>query len=126
MVGIIKNLFGGKDKYYAELSEDQEPAASESQQTQPSQPAPAKATQVEEEANPKAPQKEAPTQSEPAQGIAPAPVQTSNKESKNPLAGDTFAPNYLIPKPTTPRRRPGVNMGQFIDMARDMPTPRNQ
>ena len=120
MVGIIKNLFGGKDNYYAELDEDQAPAETTSSQPTQSQAEPA--TPVKEEAKEQAPQKQA----QPAQATAPAPVQNSNKASENPLAGETFAPTYLIPKPTTPRRRPGVNMGEFMDMARDMQTPRNQ
>lgn len=110
MVGIIKNLFGGKDKYYAELDEDQA-AASDNQQPAPS---------PQETEQPKA--EAATTQSQ----SAPAPVPQTQTTENDQLSGDTFAPTYLIPKPTIPRRRPGVNMSQFIDMARDMPTPRNQ
>jgi len=33
-----------------------------------------------------------------------------------------FATKYLIPK-NTPRRRPGVNMNSFLDMARQVKTP---
>ncbi|MDR9404980.1 MAG: hypothetical protein RI580_16255 [Halothece sp. Uz-M2-17] len=128
MVGIIKNLFGGKDNFYAELDDEQAPAKTEASQETQSKTEPAAATQVKEEAKLKTPQKQAETQAQSAQPTAPtpAPIQNSNQGSKNPLVGETFAPTYLIPKPTTPRRRPGVNMGQFIDMARDMQTPRNQ
>ncbi|AFZ44107.1 hypothetical protein PCC7418_1939 [Halothece sp. PCC 7418] len=124
MVGIIKNLFGGKDNYYAELDEDQEPAASASQQTQQSQPEPSPQKTEQPKAEATATQSQsAPAPSVPSQ---PTPVPQSQTTEKDLLTGETFAPTYLIPKPTIPRRRPGVNMGQFMDMARDMKTPRNQ
>ncbi|NBD34170.1 MAG: hypothetical protein GVY17_14685 [Cyanobacteria bacterium] len=123
MVGIIKNLFGGKGNYYAELDEEQAPATSESEQTQ-SQAKPATAPQsVTEQPKEEAPAPQA--QPVPAPSVTPAPVQNNNN-TPNPLAGETFAPTYLIPKSTMPRRRPGVNMGQYLDMARQMQTPRNQ
>lgn len=34
-----------------------------------------------------------------------------------------FATEYLIPKVATPRRRPGANMSNFLDMARQVKTP---
>jgi len=126
MVGIIKNLFGGKNNYYAELDDDQASKTAASQHTEP-QAASTAASPVKEQANKK---EEAAAQPQPtptaAAPPAPAPVQNSNKPPENPLAGETFAPTYLVPKSTMPRRRPGVNMGQFLDMAREVQVPRNQ
>jgi hypothetical protein len=127
MVGIIKNLFGGKNNYYAELNEEQASKTAESQHTEP-QAASTAASPVKEEAKEEAPTPQPQSQPMPtaAAPSAPAPVQNSNQPPENPLAGETFAPTYLIPKSTMPRRRPGVNMGQFLDMAREVQVPRNQ
>jgi cytoskeletal protein RodZ len=35
----------------------------------------------------------------------------------------TFAPEYLLPKATSTRRRPGANMSSFLTMARQVKTP---
>lgn len=37
----------------------------------------------------------------------------------------SFASEYLVPKPTNSRRRPGANMGSFLDMAKTVKTPNN-
>ena len=113
MVNIIKNLFSGKDNYYIELdeSETQDNAAAENT----------------EKAKPKA--EEAPTEekqpspTQPTPAAQPSPVENNGS---NPLSGDTFAPNYLLPKATASRRRPGANMNQFLELARDVKAPRNQ
>jgi outer membrane biosynthesis protein TonB len=55
-----------------------------------------------------------------------APVQPKVATEPPPLnqglnptpAGMTFATDYLLPKPTASRRRPGPNMNLFKDMAR--------
>ncbi len=108
MVGIIKNLFGGKENYYAELEEDQGKSSE---------------TEVKEA------KEEQDAQSEPAPVSSPQPpvmAQNNGQPQMEELRGETFAPTYLIPQATTPRRRPGVNMSQFLDLAREMNTRRNQ
>ena len=37
----------------------------------------------------------------------------------------SFATEYLVPKPTNTRRRPGANMGAFLEMAKTAKTPNN-
>lgn len=37
----------------------------------------------------------------------------------------SFATEYLAPKPTNTRRRPGANMGSFLEMAKTVKTPNN-
>jgi len=113
MVGLIKNLFGGKDNYYAELKEENT-VASETK------------TQTTKEEQPAAQEK---AQPEPTPAPSPQPpmmAQNNGQPQAEELRGETFAPAYLTPKPTPSRRRPGVNMREFLDLARDMNTPRNQ
>lgn len=114
MVGIIKNLFSRKDNYYLELDESE---TQNNAQAQTSEKAEAKAEKVEKEKQPSSPQ--------PAPAAQPSPVQ-NNGNASNPLSGDTFAPNYLLPKATASRRRPGANMNQFLELARDVKAPSNQ
>lgn len=52
----------------------------------------------------------------------PNPPAASNGKVE-PQAELTFAPNYLLPKPTNSRRRPGPSMDMFRDMARQVKTP---
>ena len=51
-----------------------------------------------------------------AQANPPAPNNGKAQEA-------TFAPNYLLPKATNSRRRPGPSMDMFRDMARQVKTP---
>lgn len=37
----------------------------------------------------------------------------------------SFATEYLVPKPTNSRRRPGANMSSYLDMAKTVKTPNN-
>lgn len=55
-----------------------------------------------------------------AQPNPPAPAASNGKVE--PQAELTFAPNYLLPKPTNTRRRPGPSMDMFRDMARQVKT----
>ena len=64
-----------------------------------------------------------------SQAPAPAPqleiinVMTSQKkEEKKEVV--LFSPNFLMPKPTAKRRRPGSSMGMFRGIAKDMNLPR--
>ncbi len=56
----------------------------------------------------------------------------STNGAKPPVAAETlnlpqptvsFATEYLVPKPTNSRRRPGANMGAFLEMAKTAKTP---
>lgn len=126
MVGIIKNLFSGKNNYYIELDENE---AQNSSQEQTNQKTKEKAEQ------PQLAQKmnkadKAQNQSSSAETTAtaqqqPISVQSNGSVPANQLTGKTFAPTYLIPKATSSRRRPGANMSQFLELARDVKAPRN-
>ena len=50
----------------------------------------------------------------------PAPVAApiAAPAPKKPESVVLFAPNYLMPTPTSARRRPGANMNGFLDMAK--------
>lgn len=76
---------------------------------------------------------EAPVNAEPVAATA-----TSNNGSSNgakPTAPENplnlpqptvnFASEYLVPKPTNTRRRPGANMGTYLDMAKQVKTSNN-
>ena len=109
MVGIIKNLFSGKDKYYAELKEDE--TTETETQSSPT------------ESQPKANQEETTPIPNPTASI---PMTNNSQPQNDPLRGETFAPTYLIPKATPFRRRPGANMENFKALAREATIPRNQ
>ena len=100
IVGFITGLFGNKgNSYYLELKEETE----------------ANVTQV----------------AAPVAAVAPTPVAVAPVAAKATKAEPVkisvptetnFATKYLIPK-NTPRRRPGVNMNSFLEMASQMKTP---
>jgi len=96
--GFITGLFGNKgNSYYMELKEE------------------ANVTQVVAPI--------APVASTPAAVAPAAPVAAKAEPVKISVPTETnFATKYLIPK-NTPRRRPGVNMNSFLDMARQVKTP---
>jgi len=98
--GFITSLFGNKgNSYYMELKEEAE----------------ANVTQVASPVTPVAPTPAA---------VAPVAAKATKAEPvKISVPTETnFATKYLIPK-NTPRRRPGVNMNSFLDMARQVKTP---
>jgi hypothetical protein len=103
IISFITGLFGNKgNSYYLELKEEAE----------------ANVTQV---AAPVA--AVAPTPA-PVAAVAPVAAKATKAEPvKISVPTETnFATKYLIPK-NTPRRRPGVNMNSFLDMASQMKTP---
>jgi cytoskeletal protein RodZ len=51
---------------------------------------------------------------------APAPAVNGKVAPKAAEPVVLFAPNYLLPKPTATRRRPGANMSMFVQMSREM------
>jgi hypothetical protein len=56
-----------------------------------------------------------------AEAAKTAPVATALNLPKPTVT--TFATDYLVPKATTSRRRPGANMTAYLDMARQAKTP---
>jgi len=97
IVSFITGLFSKKgDSYYLELKEEANVT-----------PAPAPATVV-----PKA----APVAAKVTKAEPVKPVKIAVPTETN------FATKYLIPT-NNPRRRPGVNMSTFLDMARQVKTP---
>ncbi|MCE2720770.1 MAG: hypothetical protein ACK5RY_22925 [Dolichospermum sp.] len=106
--GFITGLFGNKgNSYYMELKEE----ANVTQVVAPIAPV---------ASTPAAVAAVAPT---PAAVAPAAPVAAKAEPVKISVPTETnFATKYLIPK-NTPRRRPGVNMNSFLDMARQVKTP---
>ncbi|NES05705.1 MAG: hypothetical protein F6K22_24565 [Okeania sp. SIO2F4] len=58
------------------------------------------------------------------QVAAPQPPITNFTVSQKAEEVVLFAPNFLMPKPTAKRRRPGPNMSMFRSMAKSMNLPR--
>lgn len=56
----------------------------------------------------------------PPKVAAPQPPVTNVNVSQKPEEVVLFAPNFLMPKPTAKRRRPGPSMSMFRSMAQDM------
>jgi hypothetical protein len=107
IVGFITGLFGNKgNSYYLELKEEAE----------------ANVTQVAAPVAAVAPTPAAPAPAPAA--VAPVAAKATKAEPvKISVPTETnFATKYLIPK-NTPRRRPGVNMNSFLEMASQMKTP---
>ncbi|MEI6445771.1 MAG: hypothetical protein WCO29_22240 [Nostocales cyanobacterium ELA583] len=97
IVGFITGLFGQKsNNYYLELKEEANVTPTPAPVTVAPKSAPVAATV---------------TKAEPVKPVKIAvPTETN------------FATKYLIPA-NNPRRRPGVNMNIFLDMARQVKTP---
>ncbi|MGD1715078.1 hypothetical protein [Dapis sp. BLCC M172] len=55
---------------------------------------------------------------------APQPAITNFTTPQEPKEVVLFAPNFLMPKPTAKRRRPGANMSMFRSIAKSMNLPR--
>ncbi len=58
------------------------------------------------------------------QVAAPQPLITNGATSQKAEEVVLFAPNFLMPKPTAKRRRPGPSMGMFRGIAKSMNLPR--
>ena len=100
IVGFITGLFSNKgNSYYLELKEEANVTQSPAKVV--AQPTP----KVEPKATPTA-----------VKVTKPEPVKISVPTETN------FATKYLIPT-NSPRRRPGVNMNVFLDMASQVKTP---
>jgi hypothetical protein len=135
-------LGGGKSGgYYMDAGEAQPakaPAKSADEAPAKAEPAkaePAKATSVKTEPAKAEPLKAAPTQATKVEA-APAKAEAAKADtatlngSKPPASPNvalnmpqptvSFATEYLAPKPTNSRRRPGANMSAFLEMAKDV------
>lgn len=136
LVNLIKKLFsgifsfiggllgGGKSGggYYLELDEAQSEKTASAPKPAESKPA---------EANGK------PAQAAPVATIAaPAKVETESLNGSKPAAPanplnlpqptvSNFASEYLAPKPSAGRRRPGANMSSYLEMAKTIKTANN-
>ena len=110
-MGLFDNLFGKKEEFFLELGDAKDVAAAEASKVAPAPvakapeaaPAPAaKAVKAEQPAAPAAAPAAKPAVDAP---LAPA-VETVN-----------FATEFVGVAARTPRRRPGVAMGEFLAMA---------
>ncbi len=140
MIGKI--LGSKKTKYVLEFDQAQgdkapeQPAPEKKAEVAPektAEPAAKTAEVVTEAAQPAAteapkskPAKAKPEAKKPVEVAASAPKPEPTKDlaplnSIQPTPKDlTFAPNYLMPKPTASRRRPGPSLNMFMDMARQV------
>lgn len=142
MFGFIKNLFGGifgflarllgikKSEYFLELDKAPENGSPKTESPSAKKPEPVAAQPLAAVAAPpkssksqkKEPVAAKPQKAEPAP--KPAVAVTNGKVPAQAASTITFAPDYLMPTPTTNRRLPGPNMNNFRDMARGMKTSR--
>ncbi|MDF0555806.1 hypothetical protein [Kamptonema sp. UHCC 0994] len=137
MFGFIKNLFGGifgflarllgikKSEYFLELDKAPENGSAKAESASAKKPEPVAAQSLVAVAAPAKSEKREPVAAKP-QKAEPAPkpavAVTNGKVPAQAASTITFAPDYLMPTPTTNRRLPGPNMNNFRDMARGMKT----
>ncbi len=134
---MLNKLLGKKkkDDYFLEFDDAKGASPeTESTETKPEPaPEPPKPEAKQPEAQPESSKEEAPKKSKrtsikdrkkkeakPAAKSAPAPAPQPKAQPKKEAATVLFAPDYLAPKPTATRRRPGANMAGFLDMAKQM------
>ncbi|NES74768.1 MULTISPECIES: hypothetical protein [Okeania] len=136
--GILGNLLGKKSDYLLEFKDDQGTNESKEESTQGSVAAPEPTTKKETKpASPEIPKiakaklseakknaKKAEAENGTPTVATPQPPVTNVKVSQEPEELVLFAPNFLMPKPTAKRRRPGPSMGMFRGMAKDLNLPR--
>lgn len=142
MFGFIKKLFGGlfsflgglfggkksKDSgYFLEFEEAQgtgsaptkpegaTPKAAETP-TAPEAPAPVAAAATGQPEVPAA----APVPAAKPAAVAPKPTPVVAAKPAVPAGPTTFAPQYLAPKATNSRRRPGPSLSSYLTMAKQM------
>jgi hypothetical protein len=133
ILGKVSGLLPGKKNggYYIQLDESGEVVAPESNSKAAAAPAKVEAAapaKVEAKGNGKTSKKTSVKDSkkakkEEAVAAAPAPVAAAKKPE--PPAETNFATKYLISTDSMARRRPGANMGAFMDMATQVKTPTN-
>ncbi|NEQ78439.1 MAG: hypothetical protein F6K23_38890 [Okeania sp. SIO2C9] len=141
--GILGNLLGKKSDYLLEFEDAKGTNEPKQESTQGSVAAPEPTTKKETKpASPETPKPETPKiakaklseakkiakKAEAENGTStvatPQPPVTNIQVSQEPEELVLFAPNFLMPKPTAKRRRPGPSMGMFRGMAKDLNLPR--
>ncbi|WP_353929555.1 hypothetical protein WJM97_14700 [Okeanomitos corallinicola TIOX110] len=118
--GFLSGLFGQKDAYYLELKEEGGETTPVAAPTPKAEPVKA------EKAEPAKAEKAKPAKAEkakPAKAEKAKPAKAEKAKPAEPAAETTFAPKYLMPSASNSRRRPGANMNNFLDMARQVKVP---
>ncbi len=137
MIGKVFG-FGKKSDYFLELDEAQgtgsaapaKPVATQTAPVEAAVEAPAKKEEQPKKAQKKVSKKAQPAPKE-AKEQAKATIEaisvstpkeppSLNNGLQTTPAGMTFAPDYLMSKPTSSRRRPGPSMNMFKDIARQV------
>ena len=126
--GLFDKVLPGNKKDYAVTFDDAVPTVETTTETATEKPAPAKEAVKSEKPKTEAKTQKRPTAKSEKKAQAAAKAQpktpaaaTNGKVSTKPAGPvELFAPNYLLPKPTARRRRPGANMAAFVQMSRDM------
>jgi|GEM_PF-3639534 len=143
MIGLIKKTFGGGKEFYLEADESQEaatelevaPAVVEKKEAEPEPASETEATPeaVSEEAEAPVKAKKTKKKKEEVVTEAPKPAAAASpdlivaavngtKSKAEAVAANSvepFAPNSLLPIPTS-RRRPGPSLNSFRNMARQL------
>lgn len=141
MFGFIKKIFGGifsflgglfgskKSEYFLELEDSKSESAAKAQAGKPepakvekTAPAPAAAKAEPAIATKTTTEKKTAEKAPAAAAYSGKAIAKEDLQQKAPQAVGGFATSYLVPTPNTPRRRPGANMGSFLDMARNVQT----
>ncbi|GGA19597.1 hypothetical protein [Okeania sp. KiyG1] len=136
--GVLGNLLGKKSNYLLEFDDAKDTNEPKQESTQASVAAPEPTTKKETKpASPETPKiakaklseakkiaKKAEAENGTPAVATPQPPVTNIKVSQEPEELVLFAPNFLMPKPTAKRRRPGPSMGMFRGMAKDLNLPR--
>lgn len=124
MVGMIRKLFSKKDNYYIQLEEEQTGEAEQQQRIQSQrQQTQTDNQQPQSQSSSNSAQQQSKPQSVPQQT---ASFQNNGQGPSEQLKGETFATNYLMPKVTPFRRRPGANMENYKELARQVNVGSNQ
>lgn len=134
LLGFLGGLFGGKKSgkkskdsgYFLEFEDAQgignAPAKPEAatpnvaQTSTPEAPAPVVAVAAGQPEIPAT----APAPAVKPVAVAPKPAPVAATKPAVPAGPATFAPQYLAPKPTNSRRRPGPSLSPYLTMAKQM------
>ncbi len=114
--GILGKLLPGKKKDFVVKFDDAQGGGKTEAKPAPTP----KQPQAEAKAAPAKKKVQAPAPKAQPQKVAAAPMASAKVSPKAAEPVKLFAPNYLLPKPTATRRRPGANMATFMDMSREM------
>jgi len=132
MMGIIGKLFNRQNNYYIELNEspsqqngNQGTQQSPSQQQQQQQSVAAKQQKQQSTSSPSS----QPSSTGMSAQQASVAVQSNGQgtmANQQLQQEQAFAPTWMTPQAKTPRRRPGANMSEYMDLARQANLPRMQ